>query len=132
VKKINIKTHSRIEMVDVTAELRALVKESGVTEGVCQVFVPHTTAAVMISENADPDVVVDILACLERLAPMGGQYRHREGNAAAHIKAVILGPSQTIFIARGELVFGMWQALFFCEFDGPRERQLLVKVTASP
>ncbi len=128
-KRLNIKTAVRIEMIDITDQLRALLKETGIAKGICHLFVPHTTAAVTINENADPDVTQDILISLEKLIPVNDPYRHIEGNAAAHIKAAILGPSEVIFIENGDFVFGMWQSVFFCEFDGPRARQLLVNIT---
>lgn len=127
-KRLTIKTGARIEMIDITDQLRAVVREAGVADGICHVFVPHTTAAVTINENADPDVVQDILISLEKLIPSHDPYRHIEGNAAAHIKATLLGPSEVIFIEKGDFVFGMWQSVFFCEFDGPRSRQVLVNV----
>lgn len=130
-KRLNIKTAARIEMIDITDQLRALLKETGIVNGICHLFVPHTTAAVTINENADPDVTQDILISLEKLIPVNDPYRHIEGNAAAHIKAAILGPSEVIFIEKGDFVFGMWQSVFFCEFDGPRARQLLVNITAT-
>jgi secondary thiamine-phosphate synthase enzyme len=105
------------------------VRGCGIRDGVCRVFVPHTTAAVTINENADPDVPRDMLASLERIVPRSDGYRHAEGNAAAHIKASLFGASQTLFVENGRLVLGTWQSLFFCEFDGPRTRQVLVRVT---
>lgn len=127
-KRLTIKTHARVEMIDITEQLRALLKESKVVNGICNLFVPHTTAAITINENADPDVTQDILISLEKLVPLNDPYRHLEGNAAAHIKAAILGPSEVIFIEKSDFVFGTWQSVFFCEFDGPRTRQLLVKI----
>jgi secondary thiamine-phosphate synthase enzyme len=117
-------------MIDITARVAALIRESGTTRGVCHVFVPHTTAAVTINENADPDVPRDILAALERIVPVAASYRHVEGNAAAHVKASLLGASQRVFIEGGKAVLGQWQSLFFCEFDGPRTRRILVRVVA--
>ena len=126
----SIRTTARCEMIDITDRVAALVKESGIQDGSCLVFVPHTTAAVTINENADPDVPRDILASLDRIIPISDRYRHAEGNAAAHIKASLFGASQTIFIESGRLVLGTWQSFFFCEFDGPRTRQVLVGLTA--
>jgi secondary thiamine-phosphate synthase enzyme len=117
-------------MIDITDRVAALVKESGIQDGSCLVFVPHTTAAVTINENADPDVPRDILASLDRIIPLSDRYRHAEGNAAAHIKASLFGASQTVFIESGRLVLGTWQSFFFCEFDGPRTRQVLIRLTA--
>lgn len=127
---LTIETRSRCEMIDITARVAALIRESGTTRGVCHVFVPHTTAAVTINENADPDVPRDILAALERIVPVAASYRHVEGNAAAHVKASLLGASQRVFIEGGKAVLGQWQSLFFCEFDGPRTRRILVRVVA--
>jgi secondary thiamine-phosphate synthase enzyme len=129
-KSFAVKTTGRCEMIDITDRVAALVGESGIRDGICHVFVPHTTAAVTINENADPDVPLDILASLERIAPLSGGYRHAEGNAAAHIKASLFGSSQTVLVEGGRLVLGTWQSLFFCEFDGPRTRQVLVRLIA--
>lgn len=130
-KSLTVQTAGRCEMIDITDRLTALVQESGIQDGVCRVFVPHTTAAVTINENADPDVPKDILASLERTVPFSAGYRHAEGNAAAHVKASLFGASETVFIENGRLVLGTWQSLFFCEFDGPRTRQILVRLTAA-
>lgn len=127
---LTIGTTARCQMIDITDRVAASVRESGIQQGLCHVFVPHTTAAVTINENADPDVPRDILAALERAVPLSGPYRHGEGNAAAHVKASLLGAAQTVLIEQGRLVLGQWQSLFFCEFDGPRNRHLLVRVTA--
>jgi secondary thiamine-phosphate synthase enzyme len=127
---LTIRTTARCEMIDITDRVAALVKESGLQDGICCLFVPHTTAAVTINENADPDVPRDILAALDRIVPLADCYRHAEGNAAAHIKTSLFGVSQTIFIEEGRLVLGTWQSIFFCEFDGPRTRKILVRPTA--
>ncbi len=129
-KQFTVKTASRCAMIDITAPVSAVVTESRVKSGLCHVFVPHTTAAVTINENADPDVPVDILSALDRMIPASGGYRHREGNADAHIKASLLGAAETVIINEGRLVLGTWQSLFFCEFDGPRTRQVLVEIIA--
>lgn len=129
-RSFTIKTQSRCEMIDITGRVAEMVRESAIREGSCRVFVPHTTAAVTINENADPDVPRDLLAVLERLIPFSNGYRHTEGNSAAHVKASLFGPSQTVFIEEGRLVLGTWQSLFFCEFDGPRTRKVLVQLTA--
>ncbi|MBU2055436.1 MAG: secondary thiamine-phosphate synthase enzyme YjbQ [Proteobacteria bacterium] len=128
--QLTIRTTARVEMIDITDRVAAAVSESGVKNGFCRVFVPHTTAAVTINENADPDVPKDILAAMDRIVPLSAGYRHAEGNAAAHIKASLFGSSQTVLIENGRLVLGTWQSLFFCEFDGPRTRKALVKLTA--
>jgi len=125
----SVKTSARFEMIDITGRVAALVRESGIKEGVCHVFVPHTTAAVTINENADPDVPRDILTALDRIVPLSAGYRHAEGNSAAHIKASLFGASETVLIDDGTLVLGTWQSLFLCEFDGPRTRKVLVKLT---
>jgi secondary thiamine-phosphate synthase enzyme len=104
------------------------VTDSGVKTGLCHVYVPHTTAGVFINENADPDVMADVLATLDALVPWDNHYRHAEGNAAAHIKAVLMGSSQTIPVRNGRLALGRWQGIYFAEFDGPRERHFQVTV----
>jgi len=126
-----ITTAARCEMIDITGRIAEDVRKSGIKDGICHLFIPHTTAAITINENADPDVPQDILTALDRLIPLSGHYRHAEGNAAAHIKASLFGASQTVFIKDGRLVLGTWQSLFFCEFDGPRTRKVLVRLTAS-
>jgi secondary thiamine-phosphate synthase enzyme len=125
-----IKSSARLEMIDITVRVAAKVRESGIEQGFCHVFVPHTTAAVTINENADPDVPRDILTALDRIVPLSAGYRHAEGNAAAHVKASLFGSSQTLLIEGGNLVLGTWQSLFFCEFDGPRTRNVIVKLSA--
>jgi secondary thiamine-phosphate synthase enzyme len=125
-----IKTSARFEMIDITGRVAALVRESGIKQGICHTFVPHTTAAVTINENADPDVPRDILTALDHIVPLSKSYRHAEGNSAAHIKASLFGASQTLLIDDGTLVLGTWQSLFFCEFDGPRTRKVLIKLTS--
>jgi len=127
---LTIRTTARCEMIDITGLVAAAIREKGINNGICHVFVPHTTAAVTINENADPDVPLDILAALDRIVPLADRYLHAEGNAAAHIKASLFGTSQTVSIENGRLVLGTWQSLFFCEFDGPRTRQVLVGLTA--
>jgi secondary thiamine-phosphate synthase enzyme len=128
--KLDIKTHSQVEFQEITNKVREVVKESGVQSGICVVYVPHTTAGVMINEHADPDVVDDIAAQLEVMVPQRGNYKHGEGNSAAHIKATLVGSSVTVMVQHGELALGTWQGIFFGEFDGPRNRSLLVKIIA--
>lgn len=128
-KHIEVSTHSIVDMIDITVEINDLVKSSGISEGICTVFVPHTTAAVTINENADPDVCKDILKGLNKIVPLSDNYRHSEGNSAAHIKASMIGFSETIIIENGELVLGTWQGIYFCEFDGPRDRKVLIKIS---
>jgi len=128
IKVLEVRTASRNQMVDVTSRVKEVVSASGVREGLCVLYVPHTTAAVAINEGADPAVAEDILAQLARLAPPDGCYSHREGNADAHIKATIVGASRVVPVSGGRLMLGTWQAVFFCEFDGPRHRKLVVQV----
>lgn len=125
-KEFSIRTTKRTEFIDITHLVKKAVEEKGIKQGACHIFVPHTTAAVTINEGADPDVAGDIIRQMERLIPQDGNYNHQEGNAAAHIKASILGSSKTVFIEGGGLVLGTWQSIFFCEFDGPRTRKVLV------
>lgn len=125
----DIRTNARSEMVNITEKVRQAVRESGVTEGTCIVFVSHTTAGVTINENADPDVVRDILTELDRIVPWEDGYRHYEGNSAAHIKSSMMGSAQQIIIEDGKLVLGTWQGIYFCEFDGPRNRKFFVKIS---
>lgn len=127
---LTIRTSARCEMIDITASVAEEVRKSGIKEGICHLFVPHTTAAITINENADPDVPRDILTALDRLIPLSDRYRHAEGNAAAHIKSSLFGTSQTVFIKDGNLVLGTWQSVFLCEFDGPRTRRVLVGLNA--
>jgi secondary thiamine-phosphate synthase enzyme len=127
-QEINVRTQSRLELLDITGQLSRLARESKVADGLMVVFVPHTTAAVTINENADPSVQHDILAELNRLVPRIGSYTHSEGNSAAHIQSTLLGPSQTLFIQNGRLALGTWQGVYFCEFDGPRTRKIWVKI----
>jgi secondary thiamine-phosphate synthase enzyme len=128
VETLELKTKSRNEFVDLTREINQVVKKSGVQEGFCLVYVPHTTAGVTINEGADPDVVKDILKHLEEMVPAGKRFLHAEGNSDAHIKSSLVGASQFIPITGGKLALGTWQAVFFCEFDGPRTRNVLVQV----
>ncbi len=127
-KEIRISTKSRTELVDITSDVQKVVAESGVADGVCHVYVPHTTAGVTINENADPSVREDILMELNKIIPLQDNYKHLEGNAAAHVKATIVGSSETILVERGRLMLGTWQGVFFCEFDGPRSRRVLTRV----
>ena len=126
--KIDVTTRTRTEFVDVTSQIQEIIKQNEVKEGICYLYVPHTTAAVTINESADRNVVEDIIFMLNKVIPFESKYLHTEGNSAAHIKASIVGPSETIPIENGRLMLGTWQGIFFCEFDGPRRRQMLVKV----
>jgi len=124
----NIKTSARHEYVDVTHEVQSAVRSAGAHEGICVVYCPHTTGAVTINEHADPDVVRDMAMALGKLVPHKWDYRHAEGNSDSHVQTSLVGPSQTLIISRGKLLLGRWQGIFFCEFDGPRERRFYVKV----
>lgn len=126
--ELAVRTERRTQLLDVTAAVAKMVQDSGVQSGVCYVYVPHTTAGVIINENADPDVAADMEAALARLVPKDSDYRHAEGNSDSHIKTALFGTSATIFISGGQLELGRWQGIFFCEFDGPRTRRLRVKI----
>ncbi len=130
-KAFEVKTQSREEMVDITDKVRQVVLSSQVKDGVCVVYVPHTTAAVTINENADPSVRHDILMTLGKIAPDSLPYAHSEGNSPAHVKASLLGSSVNIIVEGEKLALGTWQGIFFCEFDGPRTRKVVVKIFAS-
>lgn len=127
--KLSIRTHSRSELMDITALVRDVIHKNKIENGICYVFVPHTTAGITINENADPSVRQDILVELDKLVPWQGDYTHLEGNAAAHIKASLVGSSETIPIEKGDLALGTWQGVFFAEFDGPRRREVWIKIT---
>jgi secondary thiamine-phosphate synthase enzyme len=127
--KLKIRTRARCEMLDVTGQVAQVVRESGVQQGAVVVYVPHTTAGCTINENADPDVQHDLLLTLNQLVPKENpSYRHSEGNSDGHVKASLVGVSETILIEDGRLVLGTWQGIYFCEFDGPRQRTLYVRV----
>ncbi|MCL6519999.1 MAG: secondary thiamine-phosphate synthase enzyme YjbQ [Armatimonadetes bacterium] len=128
IQRISVRTSARTEFVDITREVQDVVKSSGVSDGLCIVYVPHTTAGITINENADPDVVRDIIDTLERLVPRDARYRHIEGNADSHVKASLMGFSVSVFIENCRLALGTWQGIYFCEFDGPRSRNVLVQV----
>ncbi|RKY04023.1 MAG: YjbQ family protein [Planctomycetota bacterium] len=126
---LSVKTHQRNEMIDITSEVAAAVAKSGIATGTAIVFCPHTTAGITINENADPDVPHDILLTLEELIPHRRKgYRHNEGNSDAHVKSSLVGAGQTILIQNGQLKLGTWQAVFFCEFDGPRSRKVHLRI----
>ncbi len=125
---LDIRTGSHTEFINITSRVQQAVTDSGVTDGVCVIFVPHTTAAVTINENADPDVVRDMKTELEKIVPWEDEYRHYEGNSAAHLKASMIGFSEHVIIEDGRLVLGTWQGIYFCEFDGPRNRKLKIKI----
>lgn len=127
-----IRTSRRAELKDVTAAIEATVRESGCSEGVCHLYVPHTTAGVLINEGDDPAVARDIEMTLERLIPHRGDYAHTEGNSDSHIKTALIGSSETVWIENGRLSLGRWQAIFLADFDGPRTRELRVKIVPDP
>jgi len=127
-KEITIKTNTQTQILDITAQVQKVVSESGITEGLCCVFVPHTTAGVTINENADPSVKQDIVMELNKVIPFDDNYSHSEGNSAAHIKASIIGSSENIPVKNNNLLLGTWQGICFCEFDGPRQRHFYVKI----
>ncbi|OGW57549.1 MAG: hypothetical protein A2Z09_01690 [Nitrospirae bacterium RBG_16_43_8] len=127
---INVRSSQRSEFIDITEKINDVLKEAGILSGICYVYVPHTTAAVTINEGADPSVHHDIQNTLTRLVPQDMNYSHREGNADAHIKSSIIGTSQLVIIDEGRLVLGTWQAVYFCEFDGPRHRRVTLKLIA--
>lgn len=126
-QEIKVKTSSREELKDITSEVKRAVNESGVEDGIVVLYVPHTTAGVTINESADPDVATDIIGQLENIAPRDKGYRHREGNADAHIKSSLIGNTARIFVENGNLRLGTWQGVFFAEFDGPRSRKVWLK-----
>ncbi len=128
-QKLHVGTREHTQLVDVTDLVRREVRAAGVREGVVTLFVPHTTAGITIQENADPDVVRDLMVALERAVPWeSGDYRHSEGNTAAHVKASLMGSSAQMFVRDGDLALGTWQAIYFCEFDGPRSRELWLQI----
>jgi secondary thiamine-phosphate synthase enzyme len=127
---LRVKTSRRTELVDVTREVQKALAASGVAEGVCYLYVPHTTAGVIINEHDDPDVARDIEMAFDRMIPRDAGYRHAEGNSDSHIKASLAGNSKVIIVEGGKLALGTWEGIFFCEFDGPRTRELHVKIVA--
>jgi secondary thiamine-phosphate synthase enzyme len=129
---LSIRTSRRTELRDVTAEVEAAVRESGCTRGVCHLYVPHTTAGVLINEGDDPSVARDIGATLDRLIPHRGNYEHAEGNSDSHIKTALIGSSETVWIENGRLALGRWQAIFLAEFDGPRSREMRLRIVPDP
>ena len=126
--QFEIKTTKHTQMVDITAQVQNAVAKSGVKDGICMVFIPHTTAAVTINENADPDVVRDFTMEIDKIVPWKDGYLHMEGNSAAHLKSSMIGFSEQVIIEDGRLVLGTWQGIYFCEYDGPRRRKVIVKV----
>jgi secondary thiamine-phosphate synthase enzyme len=127
VRYINVRSKSRNEFIDITEMVQEVVKEAGITKGICYLYVPHTTAGITINEGADPSVQRDIINALSRLVPHEMNYFHREGNADAHIKTTLVGSSLNVIVEDGKLLLGTWQSVFFCEFDGPRHRRIAIK-----
>ncbi len=128
IKKISVHTDKHEQLIDITSEIRQFVKESKIDEGKITVFIPHTTAAITINENADPDVMHDLIIALNRISPDLPEFRHMEGNSDAHTKSSIVGCSQDIIIHEGKLLLGTWQGVYFCEFDGPRTRTAILRI----
>ena len=128
IKRIEIRTSSRVQLLDITPQIKNVLSSEDIISGVAFVYVPHTTCGITINENADPGVRRDIISTLERLVPEGSDYNHLEGNADAHIKASLIGSSITLFVENGTPVLGTWQGIFLAEFDGPRQRSILVKI----
>lgn len=126
--KFKVKTSAKSEMEDITREVQGIVRENGLEGGVCHIFVPHTTCGLAINENADPDVKRDIIAKLDESVGEDFPYKHSEGNSPAHIKSVLVGPSLTVFVEDGALMLGTWQGIYLCEYDGPRSREVWVKL----
>jgi len=125
---LSVKTRERTELIDITSNINQLIQKSGTDQGLCMVYVPHTTAAVTINESADPSVKSDILMVLNQIIPWEENYRHLEGNSPAHIKSTLVGSSELIAIENRRLILGTWQGIFFCEFDGPRTRKVDVRI----
>ena len=127
-KKLKIKTNNKVEFIDITTKIQNVVKETNLKTGLVQIHIPHTTAAVTINENADPDVKADIKKEINKIVPFNDNYAHLEGNSAAHIKSSLFGVDQSIIFEDGKLLLGTWQAIYFCEFDGPRSRNIYLKI----
>jgi len=126
---LDVKSTRREQFIDVTADINRLINQSGISEGVCHIYVPHTTAGVAINEGYDPSVINDILLQLNKLVPINAVSTHQEGNSDAHIKALLTGTDQTIIVTGGKLLLGTWQRIFFCDYDGPRKRQVFIKIS---
>ncbi len=129
-EKLQVRTNEKTQLLDITSQVQEVVKNSGVQSGICQIFIPHTTAGVTINENADPSVKRDMLMELNKVIPFDDNYHHSEGNSAAHIKSTLAGPSLSIIIDQGRIMLGTWQGIYFCEFDGPRSRGVWIKIIA--
>jgi secondary thiamine-phosphate synthase enzyme len=127
-KTLHVKSTRQVEMIDISEEVCNIIRETGLTKGLAVVFTPHTTAAVTINENADPDVCRDLVRAINKIVPMQDGYHHFEGNSAAHLKSSLFGASETLIINDGKVLLGTWQGIYFCEFDGPRQRQVQIQV----
>ncbi len=125
---LTVKSKLRTQLIDITSEIQKVVMSSGISEGLCMLYVPHTTAAITINESADPSVATDIMMVLDKVIPWKADYRHLEGNSPAHIKSTLVGASEVIAIESGSLILGTWQGIFFCEFDGPRTRSVHMRL----
>lgn len=130
--KFSVQSRQKTEFIDITDEVREAVSSSGIDNGICMIYVPHTTAGITINENADPTVQSDILNILNRIVPWKADYRHAEGNSPAHVKSTLVGVSQMVAVKDGMLVLGTWQGIYFCEFDGPRVRSVHIRILANP
>jgi secondary thiamine-phosphate synthase enzyme len=126
--EVSVKTSSHTQFIDITSKVSEILQKTGIKEGMCTVFTPHTTAGITINENADPDVPRDIIKEMEKVIPLNDGYAHIEGNSAAHIKSSLFGCSETVIIRNGTLMLGTWQSVFFCEFDGPRNRKVWIEI----
>jgi secondary thiamine-phosphate synthase enzyme len=130
-KTLHVTSRKQVEMIDITHDVLRIIEEEGITGGMAVVYTPHTTAAITINENADPDVSRDIISGINKLVPMQDHYLHLEGNSAAHIKSSLFGASETLIIEQGKPVLGTWQGIYFCEFDGPRQRRVHIQTLGS-
>lgn len=128
IKKLEIRTTSRSEIIDITDKIQKIISDSKIKSGICVIYVPHTTAGIIVNENYDPSVRIDILESLEKIAPVLARYKHTEGNADSHIKTSLAGSTATLLIEDGKILLGSWQGIMFCEFDGPRTRKLVIKI----
>ncbi len=128
--QFNVQTSARIQFINIDRQIQDAIKKSSVTDGICVVFVPHTTAGITINENADPDVVRDMIMEVNKVIPYQDGYHHAEGNSAAHIKSSLFGQSVNLIVERGRIIYGTWQSVYFCEFDGPRTRRVLLKIVS--
>jgi len=131
IQTFQVKTTTQTEFIEITHSVQEALQKIGMRDGICLIFIPHTTAAVTINENADPSVIQDIVMELNKIVPFKDQYRHMEGNSPAHIKASLMGCSEIVLVESGKLFLGTWQGIFFCEFDGPRNRKVHVKMISN-